>query len=39
VNVNGKVYEIENERDFVRLVKELYPNFVEKLIETAKREL
>jgi hypothetical protein len=39
VNINGKVYKIENEKDFVKLIKELYPNFVEKLIEIAKKEL
>jgi hypothetical protein len=38
VNIDGKVYEIENERDFVKLVKELYPNFEEKVIGIAKKE-
>jgi hypothetical protein len=37
VDIDGKVYEIENEREFVKLVKEMFNDF-EKLIEIAKKE-
>jgi len=38
VDIDGKVYELENERDFVKLVKEMFNDF-EKLVEIAKKEL
>jgi hypothetical protein len=37
VDIDGKVYELENEREFVKLVKEKFNDF-EKLIEIAKKE-